>query len=518
VGLATSLPGTLSTAWAAPVTEAPDAQRIPRRFHRVWPEGRPIPAEYEQYWLAWQRQYPDYTFTTWQILTTDRLPFAVCEILYQHGGVCVDPALMPYHYYDWAKATADVVVCGAGTGADTWPLAMAAAPLQPLFAEALCHLAKVPAVPPALVLRELLKRHSHQELAAGTFCPSSGAEERDELCAKDLSNVHGVPARNYSEWSPAEVRERAVDSLRRGALAEADLLLRALPAPGARELTEYLELVKQSRRAALAACGHAFAMSSWAIQESPCFELLKCCFALLDSAPDTVVWQIGAADGILVDPIRPLLIARDPRAVLLEPNPYLFARLRKNYARNRNTTFMNAALGREPGVMELRAINPGKLPENNLPDWALGVSSFYDDRNAIGGIQVTEEVKQRLHRAIEKIPAQMVDAPSLLAFTGAPPDIVAIDAEGMEGDIIRSLFGCGIKPRILQYEYKCLPQWEQADINTRLQEEYVQLTFRNDRIAYRTDFLLAYCSDLYVNHGIPTIFETALRGIVGEVR
>ena len=51
------------------------------------------------------------------------------------------------------------------------------------------------------------------------------------------------------------------------------------------------------------------------------FELLKVACWAFEKKSELVVWQIGAADGILVDPIRPLMVRFNPVSVLLEPNP-----------------------------------------------------------------------------------------------------------------------------------------------------------------------------------------------------
>jgi FkbM family methyltransferase len=217
----------------------------------------------------------------------------------------------------------------------------------------------------------------------------------------------------------------------------------------------------------------------------------------------------------MADPLRPLLVNRDPQVVLLEPNPYLFERLQRNYSRNRNVRFVNAALGRTSGKMTLNAINPKQLADHDLPDWILGISSFYNDRNALAGLTIGEELTGRIQQAVERLTVDVIDAPTLLALTdNQAPDVVVIDAEGMETDILKSILGSGLKPRIIQYEIQCLPAAEQDILAAELNREYVQITSGNDRLAYRTDFLLAYCSDLYVKYGIPTIFKGALASIL----
>ena len=73
-------------------------------FHRIWFGDKPIPPAYEDYWRAWQRQYPGHEFVTWRDADIDRLPrmrdrirqlrvpsmradLGSFEILHAHGGV-----------------------------------------------------------------------------------------------------------------------------------------------------------------------------------------------------------------------------------------------------------------------------------------------------------------------------------------------------------------------------------------------------------------------------------------------
>src|SRR5208282_6464208 len=211
------------------------------------------------------------------------------------------------------------------------------------------------------------------------------------------------------------------------------------------------------------------------------FEFLKCAFHLLEKEKNTIIWQIGAADGILADPLRPLAVNFDPKIVMLEPNPYMFERLQRNYARNENIRFIQAALGSACGKMELHAVHPDKIAAEH----------------------------------VEKIPVEMISVAKLMTITdNQKPDIVLVDVEGMDGKILQSILESGIRPKIIQYETRCLPESDKEALAAKLGKEYVQISFGNDLVAYRTDFFLAYCNELYITHGIPTIYEEALKFIV----
>jgi FkbM family methyltransferase len=515
---------------------------IPKLVHRIWFGNKPIPPEYEAYWLSWQRQYPDHAFTTWRDADIDerfltqrkvaqaegmvrKADIARYEILYQYGGVYLDCDVMPYHYLDWQRFRSGLVVCNETDTEDYCSIGViGAAPKNALFQRAIQHLLQkhLNRQPPNLetgpfFFGQMLVSGSPApaRLPTSAFYPYAYGDAYAATFAMDLQETYGIHVWGSSWMSEAELEQKVLNRLRCGDLSEAATLINQVSPQARGEFAEYIELVRQARISSMAVAGHPIALSSLRIGATGYFDLLKCCFYLVDTDRDAVIWQIGAADGIMADPLRPLLINRDPQVVLLEPNPYLFRRLQRNYSRNRNVRFVNAALGRTYGQMTLNAINPEQLADHDLPDWVLGISSFYNDRNALGGLTIGKELTGRIQQAVERLIVDVLDATTLLTLTGnRPPDVVVIDAEGMETDIIKSIFGSGIKPKIIQYETQCLPKAEQDALAAELSKEYVQITSGNDRLAYRTDFLLAYCSDLYVKNGIPTIFQGALAAIV----
>jgi FkbM family methyltransferase len=214
----------------------------------------------------------------------------------------------------------------------------------------------------------------------------------------------------------------------------------------------------------------------------------------------------------MVDPLRPLLINFDLPAVLLEPNPYLFESLTRNYARNRNAILLNAAFGDTAGTLLLNAVNPAKVREQGLPDWVRGLSSAFRNRNALGGHTIDPATTRLINTCIETITARMVSVTDLLQATGnQPPDIVTVDAEGMDFTVIDAIVRAGIKPRLLHFETQCLPPSEREQLARLLAADYFVVPFGNDSVAYRRDFLFAYCEHLYIDHGITTLFGPALK-------
>ena len=59
--------------------------------------------------------------------------------------------------------------------------------------------------------------------------------------------------------------------------------------------------------------------------------------------------QVGACDGITNDPIFHHVAQGSVRAILVEPNPFAFDRLKKNYRDLQNVTLVQAAIGEQDG-------------------------------------------------------------------------------------------------------------------------------------------------------------------------
>src|SRR5436305_1438250 len=64
-------------------------------------------------------------------------------------------------------------------------------------------------------------------------------------------------------------------------------------------------------------------------------------YAFARAYPRAFVVQVGAHDGSIVDPLRAELVRRPWSGILVEPVPYVFARLRASYGRNSRLALEN---------------------------------------------------------------------------------------------------------------------------------------------------------------------------------
>lgn len=510
---------------------------IPSSFHRVWFGSAPIPATYEAWWQGWQRQYPQAQFKTWRDDDAKCLPLlqsqiqaaegaarkadlARYEILLRHGGIYIDSDMMPYHRFEFDRVAADLVVCNESDDnrycSNSFIAARAGLSMFERMVEAarIMRLNDLPAneeTGPWFFGRHV-ETNLAQRLPTQAFYPYGHAERFSSTFSRCLDNSYGIHVWSGS-WLDRERRlERAMASLVAGDLHDSQALLGDLKDKEAATLCDLSQRIRFAREAAFDAATHPALLNSATADEARPFALLKGLNYLLEREADALLWQIGAADGILVDPIRPMMVLHDPRAVLFEPHPRIFSMLEKNYARNDRAILVNGAVGPRRGEMGLNAIDTDAARELGLPDWVLGISSAFDDRNPIGGLDVAPELAAQIGRCVSRLEVPALDVASALTITaGEAPDIVVVDAEGMDAAVVCAILDFPIRPRLIQYEAQWMTGAEQDSLAARLDSNYVCFRFGNDCVAYRNDFLLEYAQHLYIQHGLPTLFAANLR-------
>ena len=509
---------------------------IPKIFHRIWFGDKPIPEIYEQWWAGWRRQYPDYEFRTWRDADVANLPLTAAkiaeaqgaarksdiaryEILFTFGGIYLDCDVMPYHRYDFESESASLIVCNETRETTYCSIGfMAAEPAHNIFAEAIERLMSmnlnckpVNHETGPWFFGSILPRHAHKRLPSEAFYPYLYNEPLSATIGKPLARTYGIHVWGSSWLDPKILRKKAVESLAAGDLQEAQLHASQYGEELGQRFGDLTSTIRQARRAALKAALHPMLADQLQIRDVAPFELLKAIDFLLKRQPDAPIWQIGAADGVLVDPLRPAMVRHDPVAVLFEPNPMLFAKLEQNYAYNDNTRLICAAVGASASSLILNAVDPALARNAGLPKWVDGISSFFDDRNALGGKTINPMLTARIQQCVVQTEVPVIDVETARQLSGVPdPEILVVDVEGMDAEVIHACLDAGLKPAVIQFETQCLPADEAASLLQRLQRNHIVIEFGNDSVAYRRDFFDAYCEALYVEHGISTIYAQAL--------
>lgn len=181
--------------------------------------------------------------------------------------------------------------------------------------------------------------------------------------------------------------------------------------------------------------------------------------AFAGAYPEAVVVEVGANDGEQHDPLRSHILAGGWRGVLVEPVPYVFERLRRNYAAVPGIALENAAIAEHDGTVPFFHLrDAGPEERATLPDWYDGVGSLRRATLASHGPQVPDLADRIVER---DVPALRFD--TLCDRHGIDrPDLVVIDTEGHDWAIIRSIDLATRGPRLLIYEHFHLAPDERA--------------------------------------------------------
>lgn len=193
--------------------------------------------------------------------------------------------------------------------------------------------------------------------------------------------------------------------------------------------------------------------------------------------------QIGANDGVLEDPVREILVRLDLPALLVEPLPDLFERLRQNYASQDNVQFANVAVGTASGSADIFRVSP---TASHLPDWMHGLASF--DKAVLLKHQDWAGVPTDFAEHIEQVSVPVVTIRELLDShtLAAPVLVLQVDTEGHDYEVLRSAVAADCLPALINYEHKHLSLSDQAAARDLLAANgYSFLRGADDTIAVR---------------------------------
>ncbi len=161
--------------------------------------------------------------------------------------------------------------------------------------------------------------------------------------------------------------------------------------------------------------------------------------------------QVGAYDGVMFDPLRPLILAHGWRGILLEPQPDQFAKLTQNYRDQPQLILKNAAIDRRDGEKILYRASDAYFANFQRADeleWVRSAATF--DRAAF-------EKVPHIEGHIEEVPVEGISFDSLFEQTDfGHVHLLQIDTEGFDYEIIKMFDVAKRKPEIIHFEHKML--------------------------------------------------------------
>jgi FkbM family methyltransferase len=187
--------------------------------------------------------------------------------------------------------------------------------------------------------------------------------------------------------------------------------------------------------------------------------------------------QIGANDGVTGDPIRRFILEFGWPGVLVEPQPEIFERLRKNYPNQPQLRFEQCAIAGSSGTARFYTVR-----ENGSDGvFAATLASF--DRSRVERYVRGREATVEELSVPTLTPADLLRKHDLMEF-----DLLQIDAEGYDFELLK-LFALGASgPSIIHFESGNLAPKVQRECYRHLCAcGYRVLTLGGDTLAMRED-------------------------------
>jgi FkbM family methyltransferase len=181
--------------------------------------------------------------------------------------------------------------------------------------------------------------------------------------------------------------------------------------------------------------------------------------------------QVGSNDGLQGDPIHDLIISHAHwKGIFIEPVPYLFHRLRRNYGNADRFIFENVAISKKSELRQFYYVSEDAKAAlgENLPFW-------YDQTGSFDKSHLMEHV-DRINMALQSyIVEEHIRTRSLQELFDRHDiqeiDLVHIDAEGYDYHILSQLDFLRYRPAVILFEHEHLSD-DEKKLAQRLVEKH----------------------------------------------
>lgn len=202
---------------------------------------------------------------------------------------------------------------------------------------------------------------------------------------------------------------------------------------------------------------------------------------LLSRSPLSIV-QVGAFDGVAWDWLHPYVCRGLMKGILVEPQADVFARLCQNYRDCSGLFLENVAIGPRDGMEFLYRL---KREYHHLSATPEQLASFRPEII----MKHFRGTGYRAEQLLEKEPVACARVETLVQKHGLKRvDLLQIDAEGSDGEILRSCEIGRLRPSIIHYEHAHLEEEEREQCwELLVREGYRFIPGPMDTLAFRRD-------------------------------
>ncbi len=172
--------------------------------------------------------------------------------------------------------------------------------------------------------------------------------------------------------------------------------------------------------------------------------------------------QIGANDGVLMDPIYEYVKKYKWTGALVEPVPEYFDSLKLNYSGHKNLQFYNVAVCKENKRSLIYVV------DSSSSKWLKGMPSLNKETVINGGKVVGVK---NLEQKISKKTINCITLRELVKKTGFKKiNLMVLDIEGSEPIVLEQLTDIKSLPEVILYEHHALKPLERVSLKKKLKK------------------------------------------------
>jgi FkbM family methyltransferase len=175
--------------------------------------------------------------------------------------------------------------------------------------------------------------------------------------------------------------------------------------------------------------------------------------------PDAFFIQIGSNDGDQLDPLKDAISSKNWKGILVEPVPYVFAKLQQRHGGNPRLILENIAISKQAGVMPFYHLRNAE--EQNLekpPRWYDALGSF-----SLDVVLKHEDLIPDLRERVTQSNVNVTTFDELCRKNNVQQlDLIHIDTEGHDFEILKTIDLPRYRPKLVIYEHHHLNPVDRA--------------------------------------------------------
>lgn len=197
--------------------------------------------------------------------------------------------------------------------------------------------------------------------------------------------------------------------------------------------------------------------------------------------PDATFVQVGAHDGTQLDPLREAILGTRWRGVMVEPVPYVFARLEARYRTNPRVTLENVAVADVDGTKPFHFL-PEAGDDDDLWRWYDALGSFRRDV-----VLTHDDFVGDIADRLVTVDIPCVTFETLCSRNGLHHvDVVQMDTEGYDREVLGLIDLERLGVEVVMFEHLHLDDGDRTACRRILEEhEFEQVSDGMDTIAVR---------------------------------